>query len=196
MPVVRKWNTSIKVRTENYDGIITLGTHYQYSLTPSGDVSEGRFFSTFEDKINANVAVLGDKVAKTLFPDGNAIGNEIKIKGEKFEVIGIVKKQSTMMMDFIDNQVYVPVGVFMSLFGGERMRSVSIGIKVGKNDNIDNVREESRGLMRSIRNLQPYQEDDFAINETKAFEETVATLRYSVWGVGLGLLCCLSLLAL
>jgi putative ABC transport system permease protein len=92
-----------------------------------------------------------------------------------------------MLMDFIDNQVYMPVGTFMSLFGGEKIRSVSIGIKVGTQGNLDNIREEARGIMRSIRNLQPYQDDDFSINETKAFEETVATFRYAVWGVGMGL---------
>jgi len=187
VPVARQWFSVVKVRGNKYEGIISLGTHYNYAETPAGDVVEGRFFSMFEDQINSNVIVLGYKVAQELFPNSDAIGKTIKIKGRKFKVLGIVKKQSTMLMDFIDNQIYMPIGTFMSTFGGLRSRSVSIGIKVGDLDNIDAIRAEAIGLMRIIRNLKPYQEDDFSVNETKAFEETVATMRYSVWGIGIGL---------
>jgi len=187
MPIARNWRTSVKVRRLKYDGIIALGTRYNYAETPAGDVVEGRFFSIFEDKINSNVVVVGYKVAQLLFPDGNVLNKEIRIKGKKFKVVGIVKKQSTMLMDFLDNQIYLPMGTFMSTFGGKRSRSVSIGVKVGNLDRMDAVRAESIGLMRLIRNLKPYQEDDFSINETKAFEEMVATMRKSVWGIGMGL---------
>lgn len=187
IPIARMWSSSVKVNGKKYDGVITIGTRYQYSETPSGDVVQGRFFSIFEDQINANVVVLGYKVAALLFPDGNVLDKEIRIKGKKYKVVGIVKKQSTMLMDFLDNQIYIPIGSFMSTFGGERRRSVSIGIKVGDLDKMDELREEAIGTMRVIRNLEPYEKDDFSINETKAFEETVATLRYSVWGIGLGL---------
>lgn len=187
VPIARQWSSVVKVRGNKYEGIISLGTHYNYAETPAGDVVEGRFFSMFEDKINSNVIVLGYKVAQQLFPNSDAIGKTIKIKGRKFKVLGIVKKQSTMLMDFIDNQIYMPIGTFMSTFGGLRSRSVSIGIKVGDLDKMNEIRAEAIGLMRIIRNLKPYQEDDFSINETKAFEETVATMRYSVWGIGIGL---------
>ncbi|MGB9913173.1 MAG: ABC transporter permease, partial [Candidatus Kapaibacteriota bacterium] len=63
----------------------------------------------------------------------------------------------------------------------------SIGIKAGSLDKMDEVREEARGLMRVIRNLKPWQEDDFSINETKAFEEIVSTFRLYVWGIGIGM---------
>jgi len=187
MPVVRLWNSNLKYETKTYEGIIALGTRYIYSQTPSGDVAQGRFFSMFEDRINANVIVLGSKAATSMFGDDNPINRIVSIKGKKFSVIGVAKKQSTMLMDFLDNQIYMPIGTFMATFGGERFRSVSIGIKVGDIDAIDNVREEAIGIMRVIRNLKPYEEDDFSLNETKAFEDTVATLRYSVWGIGIGL---------
>ena len=187
VPIARQWFSVVKVSGKKYEGLITVGTHYNYAETPAGDVVEGRFFSMFEDNVNANVVVVGNKVAELLFPNSNPIGKTIQIKGKKFRILGIVKKQSTMLMDFIDNQIYMPIGTFMSTFGGLRSRSVSIGIKVGDLDKMDEVRAEAVGLMRIIRNLKPYQKNDFSINETKAFEETVATLRYSVWGIGIGL---------
>lgn len=187
VPVAVTWRAEIKYGNDNYQGLSIVGTSADFGILPAGDVTNGRFFSKFEETTTANVAVLGYKVAETIFGDSDPVGNFIKIKGRKFEVIGVVKKQGTMLMDFIDNRVYVPIGNFMSLFGGEHLRSTSIGIKAGSIERLDEVREEARGLMRTIRNLKPWEEDDFSINETKAFEEVVGTLRLYVWGIGLGM---------
>ena len=187
VPIARQWRGSVKVKGNSYEGIITMGTHYQYAQTPAGEVEDGRFFSMFEDRINAKVVVLGYKAAEILFPAGEPIGKIIKLKGRKFKVIGVIKKRGTMLMDFVDNQVFIPIGTFMNVFGGKNSRSVSIGIKVGNAGDKDEIRAEAIGIMRNIRNLKPYQENDFSINETKLFEDMVAQLRYTVWGVGIGL---------
>ncbi|MCX7909909.1 MAG: ABC transporter permease [Ignavibacteria bacterium] len=187
IPGVTTWSAQVKANNNFYSGISIYGTSADYGRLPAGDVELGRFFSLFEERETRNVAVLGHKVAKTLFPDQNPIGKYIKIKGRDFEVIGVVKKQGTMLMDFIDDRIYIPIGNFLDIFGGEFYRSVSIGIKAGSIDRMDEVREEARGLMRIIRNLKPWEEDDFSINETKAFEEIVSTFRLYVWGIGLGM---------
>lgn len=187
VPVATIWGQKVKYGNDNYQGVSIVGTSAEFGILPSGDVTKGRFFGKFEESTTANVAVIGRKVAETIFPDSDPIGKIIKIQGEKFEVIGVVKKQGTMLMDFIDNRIYIPIGNFMDLFGGKHRRSISIGIKAGGIERLDNVREETRGLMRTIRNLKPWEEDDFSINETRAFEEVVGTLRLYVWGIGLGM---------
>ena len=185
-PSARQWGTTVKYYNLTYTGINVTGTSSNHALTPAGEVSEGRHFTPFEDDINANVAVIGTKVNESFFPNGGAVGKTIKINGHKFLVIGVIKKQGTMFLDFLDNQIYVPLGSFLKTFG-KFNRSISIGIKAGSEENIDESREEARGIMRSIRNLKPHDEDDFSINETKAFEEQVAGIRLIVWGVGIGM---------
>jgi len=187
VPGASTWNVQIKANGNTYTGIAVYGTSADYGRLPAGDVELGRFFTSFEERETRPVVVLGHKVANTIFPDENPIGKQIKIKGRTFEVIGVVKKQGTMLMDFIDDRVYIPIGNFMDLFGGEHRRNISIGIKAGSLDKMEEVREEARGLMRTIRNLKPWQEDDFSINETKAFEEIVSTFRLYVWGIGIGM---------
>lgn len=185
-PSARQWGTTVKYYNITYTGINVTGTSSNHALTPAGEVSEGRHFTPFEDDLNANVAVIGSKVNESFFPNGGAVGKTIKINGHKFLVIGVIKKQGTMFLDFLDNQIYVPLGSFLKTFG-KFNRSISIGIKAGSEENMDEAREEARGVMRSIRNLSPHEEDDFSINETKAFEEQVATIRLIVWGVGIGM---------
>lgn len=188
VPLASAWNAQVKANNIVYSGISIAGTSADFGRIPSGDVEKGRFFSQADERETRPVAVLGYKVAQTLFADQDPIGKEIKIMGRKFEVIGVVKRQGTLLMDFIDNRIYIPIGNFLELFGGgEHRRSVSIGIKAGSIDRMDEVREEARGLMRAIRNLKPWEEDDFSINETKAFEEIVSTFRLYVWGIGIGM---------
>lgn len=186
VPVARKWGTSIVYNNDKLSGISVIGTKSDYGRTAGGTVVDGRFFSIFEENHGANVVVLGYGVNKTLFPKNDGIGKTLKINGEKFLIIGVVKKQSTILMDFLDNQLYIPLKSFIGLFGNYR-RSVSIAVKAGSESNLELVRAESIGAMRVIRNLKPWQEDDFSINETKAFEKSVESLRLYVWGIGIGL---------
>lgn len=186
IPIASSWQVNVKSENETYQGISLRGTTSDFGLTPGGDLHEGRFFNNMEDEYSTNVVVIGWNVFNTIFPDSNAIGKEIKINNRKFIIIGVVKKQGTMFFDMMDNLLYVPLGTFISSFG-TRDRSLSIAVKAGSVEKLSEVRDETRGWMRIIRNLSPEDEDDFSINETKAFEESVKTIRLYVWGIGIGM---------
>jgi len=185
-PSTMIWGQDIKYGVDNFKGITVVGTTYEHGLTPAGETMLGRYFTLFEQENNANVVLLGHKVYETIFPKEDPIGKIIKINGHKYTVIGVIRKQGTLMFDFIDNQVFIPLYSALSTFG-KFSRSLSIGIKAGGEERLDMVREEARGLMRVIRNVQAHQEDDFSINETKAFERQTQEIKLYVWGVGIGM---------
>ncbi|GAB1431209.1 ABC transporter permease [Ignavibacteria bacterium] len=186
MPIAQKWGAKIQFKNQSISGISVQGVPAEYVLTPGGAVTDGRFFSKSEERFGADVAVVGYNVANTLFPDGDALGKEIKIRGHKFEIIGVVEKRGTFIMDFIDNQTFIPLQTFLGIYGTSG-RSLSIAIKAGNEENLANARSEAIGLMRQIRNNQPGQPDDFSINESQMFREEINSLRMSTWGVGIGL---------
>lgn len=182
----RLWQSTIKYKNEDFSGISVTGTNFQHGRTPAGEVQLGRYFTEFEEYNSENVAVIGHNVWKAMFPKGGGIGETIKVNGHKFLVIGVIEKRGTLFLDFIDNQLFIPLTTFMGKFGKSR-RSLSIGVKAGGEENLDFVRDETRGKMRIVRNLKPWEEDDFSINETKAFEKNTANIRLAVWGVGIGM---------
>lgn len=186
VPIARYWNTKIKFKTNRFDGIITTGTASDYSLTPAGEVSEGRFFSRFEDLYGNDVVVLGYKVAKTIFPDGGAVGQTIKLNGRKYIVVGVLEQRGVLFIDFIDNQVFVPIKSFFGNFG-EYERSMSIAVKAPTVASVEAVKAESIGLMREIRNVAPWEEEDFSVNESKSFESSINNIRTYIWGIGIGM---------
>lgn len=186
MPQGRAWGRQVQFKNQLLNGITIMGVPHQYALTPSGNVTQGRFFSQFEDLNSEDVAVIGFNVAKNLFPDSNSLGKTIKIAGRSFTIIGVVEKRGTFITDFMDNQCYIPLSSFFGVFGSTG-RSISIAVKAGSEDQLDEVRSEATGIMRAVRNTPPGEENDFAINESQAFREESKTMRIAVYGIGLGL---------
>lgn len=186
VPVARSNRGTIVYGDEIYQNIAIEGTTALYSLTPGGTIDSGRFFNDNEDRIGARVVVLGMKVYQTLFPNGNGIGNTIKINNTKYTIIGVIKKQGTTFADFMDNIAYIPLKSFLSTFGRYR-RNFSICVKAGGTENMDNVRAEVEGQMRMIRNLKPWEKNNFSINESKSFETAISSIRTIVWVVGIGM---------
>ncbi len=185
IPLVRKWNGSVAFGNKQVMCGVQ-GTTAEYGLTPAGTTEQGRWFTPVEDQHGAAVVVLGYGIAKTLFPEKNAVGQTIKVHGVPFTIVGVVEKRGFLFMDFIDNQVFIPLVAFRSAYGLYD-KSFSIAVKAGNERLLNIVRDEARGHMREIRNVAPDGSDDFSINEMEAFDAQVSNIRVVIWLVGIGL---------
>jgi putative ABC transport system permease protein len=127
---------------------------------------------------------------KNIFGENvDPIGQTIKIKGITFTVTGKIEKQGSMFAPpWIDNQIIIPLKGFLNIFGtSNKMKSISVAIKAGGEENVENTKLEAVGYMRQIRRLEPSEEDNFAVNESQAFRDNIANIRVGVWAVGIGL---------
>ncbi|HBR71998.1 MAG TPA: hypothetical protein DEA27_04345, partial [Candidatus Moranbacteria bacterium] len=59
-------------------------------------LKSGIFYTNGEDNGLAQVVVIGSDVEKILFGDQDAIGKDVKIKGENYEVIGVLQERGTV----------------------------------------------------------------------------------------------------
>ncbi len=186
IPNINQWATSIEYNGEKYEGMTAVGTTSENVHTPVGNLQLGRYFNEFEEEYGSNVIVIGHLVYATIFQGEDPIGKTIKLNGRPLRVIGVVQKRGTMFFDFIDRQMFLPLKKYAGIWNVDK-RSMSIGIKAGLEKDLDEVRNETIGLMRIIRNLKPNEPNDFAINETKAFEKSIADIRLQVYTVGIGM---------
>jgi putative ABC transport system permease protein len=183
-PDLTVWGGTVIYKGETYM-LPIVGTTAEYSKFPLGTVEDGRFFNQIEERYGTNVIVMGNKAYYTVFPDSNGIGKEIKIKGRKFTVIGFSKKQGTLLFDQMDNQCFIPLRNAIALYG--KGNSYSIAVKAGGEERLDEVRSEITGIMRTVRNIEPGEKKDFSINETKAFEDSIAEIKKVVGIAGIGI---------
>ena len=94
----------------------------------SYSIEQGRMYSQRDMNSRERVCVIGKTVADTLFPDGNAVGQIMRINKAPFTVIGVLasKGQSAMGQDQ-DDIVFVPLTTAMQrLMGLTYIRNITI----------------------------------------------------------------------
>lgn len=128
------------------------------------DVEDGRFIAQPEDDTGARVAYVGADIATKLFPAGNAVGNEITVRGLPYRVIGVEAAKGTVFGIPQDTFIILPLKTYAVNYGGLiRQRSLYF-VATSKTDELFNdAVEESRFLMRIRRKLGPSEKDNFGI---------------------------------
>ena len=159
-----------------------FGTNVDYMKTISANIVEGRFFSQNEDRSGSRVTIIGFGIKEAFFGEKDPIGKYIKIDNEKFRVIGVLEKQGKFLGLFsVDNQAILPIGAYNRIFSKRGWMRLSIKITEKK---IEEGLDEIYSVMRHIRGLKPNQKNDFAINQTKAFEKNYNMLKIAIGGTG------------
>ena len=174
-------NTSreVKAGTETLRDVQINGAEPIIAEIDKLDIAEGRFFSPPENHNAVRVAYIGMDVAKKLFPQGNAVGNEITISGIPYRVIGIQTAKGTVFGQPQDNFVTLPIKTFGAAFGGLVRQRAPYFVVTAKNDKVFNdAVEEVRMLLRIKRKQEFGEKDTFGILTPDA----IAKLRDSILG--------------
>ncbi len=91
-----------------------LGTTSAYLHVCRFAVMRGRFLNEDDDRQAHRVAVLGARVAGELFPGQDPIGQDIRIRGVPFEVIGVLQAKGIQADGSDqDNQILIPIRTAM-----------------------------------------------------------------------------------
>lgn len=162
--------------------VTLFGTTSDYIDMHAGTMQKGRFFSAEDDHTAAFAAVLGSSVAEQLFPRGGAIGGRIRIDGMTYRVVGVLPKRGTILVDFLDQMIYVPISRYRARYG---IPSLTISIRPYAGEDLEDLREEAVGHLRAVRSLGPHEPNDFGVNSQQMFAEFIDATRAVVWGIGL-----------
>lgn len=165
------WSTqTVKYKERTVEYIMVQGTSDEYINTTNLNFSEGRFFNELEGAGGRQVAVLGSEVAKKIFPRGDGLDQEVKIKGHNFKIVGILAEQGSWVMGSFnpDNQVFIPIQNIFTFFQAQTFRSVTINVRAPNSQMVEAVKEEAMGIMRRVRGLRYDQQNDFSINQQEA----------------------------
>lgn len=180
----RKGNTIIKRGSNSIGQILLVGGGEGYNSLFEINVEKGRYFIPEELEGGRSVAIIGNEVAKALFPNGEeAIGQSIKIKGLRYMVIGVVKREGQSFLGFTSNDynVLIPYNNFRRLYQTGTGVYNEIGSRIGiKGFDYDvglvELENEVRGLMRTKRGLRPTDKDNFVMNRPEALANAISGL--------------------
>jgi len=167
------------------ENVTVVGTGAALLETSGATIAFGRFFTRLEADGGRPVCAIGSEVAANLFPNENPVGKRIKIGGYAYQVLGVFEKQGSFLgLESLDNRVYVPIYRFFKEFLSHR-GGIQIMVKAKSVDEVDDTKEEVRGIMRKSRGLAPRDEDDFAINQQEILVQTFNQIGGVIAAVGL-----------
>ncbi len=158
---------TVKYKDKTLEFARITGTSEKYINTTNLDFSQGRFFTELESSAGRNVAVIGSEIAKRLFDEQYAVDRTIKIKGNKFKIIGVLEEQGSFMMGSFnpDQQIFIPIENIFKNFQRENFRSITINVRAQNSQMVEETKAEAEGIMRQIRGLTYDQDNDFSINQ-------------------------------
>ena len=104
-----------------------IGTTPEYPEVRGIAVAEGTFLTEDDVTKKSLVVVLGSEIAKTLFPDGGAVGSTVRISAGpinlNFTVVGVMAPKGGSGDGSLDAYVYIPVSTLQSRIGFVRNAS-------------------------------------------------------------------------
>jgi putative ABC transport system permease protein len=103
------------------------GTYASYQLCRHIDISDGSFFDDQQDFAHMRVAVIGADVKKKLFSGQNAIGEDVRVEGITYKVIGVIKKMLSDGEDNMNAMVYIPYSTMSDLTDTYHLNAIVLG---------------------------------------------------------------------
>ena len=131
---------------------------------------EGRYFSSVEYSSGTDVCVLGFQIAEGLFGQGvDPLDREINVGGRKLRIIGVLKKSGNdLLKPFnFDQAVLVSYNLARRGFNVRRagqFERTSVCVKAKEGVDLEDMKDEIIGVLRSERRLSPREESNFALN--------------------------------
>ena len=148
-------------------GVNYYGVSEKFNEIQNISIGMGRYFQLSEFHTGVNVVVMGYTIAEQLFGNAeNALYKKVNLRGDRSAtVIGIIAKEGKSILDAwdYDHSIIIPY-YFLKQLTLEEYSDPLIMVKGDDAVPIDNLRNEIKGAMRSIRKLRPGQDDNFGLN--------------------------------
>lgn len=157
-------NSRSQVVADNGNTNTTIvGVVPAYEPAHAVTVEDGNFITDFQYRSSARVAVLGPTTRDDLFGVGvDAIGQEIKINGNRFTVIGVTKSKGGSGFGNADDRIFIPLTTSLQYISGGIYVS-SIAVTTENQEDLVQLQTDLTDLLLERHNKKSVEEADFSI---------------------------------
>ena len=129
-PVVNASSVKLVYGGTSYEPSSFIGTTPSYLTAHSYKVQEGASFTAADVGAHKRVAVIGQTIVQELFTGQSAIGQNIKVNGSNYEVVGVLASKGTNGATNQDDVVMAPISTVQdSLTGFGSIGSITVEAK-------------------------------------------------------------------
>jgi putative ABC transport system permease protein len=157
------------------------GTDLNHPAARNLNPQSGRYFNADELETARQVAIVGPTVQKTLFGEGvDPIGSKIRIKGEVYEVIGVMEKKGSQGPVDRDDAIYLPLTIMSArLVGNNALTGISVSgiyVKAADQVQLEAAQFQVTNLLRMLHRISPENSDDFSVTNQADIIQTFTTV--------------------
>jgi putative ABC transport system permease protein len=151
-------------------------------------INVGRIWTESEGAAGRDICVIGPDMLKNLFADApadRAVGQEIRIDGRPYTILGVLEPLGSIFGFSRDNVVYIPYSTYQKAYGGRR--SLVTFIQVQSTDQLEAAEDQVRTVMRSRRHTAPDADDEgFALETQDVFLNLYGSATSNIYIVTIG----------
>lgn len=168
---------TVEFGSNSAENVSVVAVTHDYDRIKSFDIVNGRYFTMDESGIGSNVCILGMAVAQGLFQENDPVGQSVQVMGRKLTVIGVFGVEGESVFgNSVDNQLLMPISFARQVMKLNGNSNPLIMVKGKSGVEMEEMMDELRGIMRSIRRLKPKADDNFALNEISLLSNSLEQL--------------------
>ena len=182
-------SNTVTYRSSSLTGAFVMGSAYEYQEIQKLDIVKGRYFTNLEYNNATNKVIIGHEVAEQLFQNLEPVGKELKMFGQKFQVIGVLKKEGESPFNMInfDDVLWIPLTTARRFINIRDERSVGrfLMIQAKPEFPLDELKSELTGILRAQRKLRPKEDDNFSLMEMSLLNQVLDSFFSTLNGAGI-----------
>jgi len=189
---------TVTAGSESKGGLLH-GATPEYNDVMNYSIAGGQFITDRNVAGRDMVVVLGDNVATELFDDDDPVGQQVKLKKQRFTVVGILEPKGVAMFGIsLDDVVIVPITTYQTRLFPQQTAAgedavASISVQITSIELADEVADEIETILRRRHHLTGDDKNDFAVVSPEQVMEIVGQITMVLSGF-LGLIAGISLL--
>ena len=146
-------------------GVVVGSGSHDYDKVISLNIEHGRYFTPSESAAGRPVAVIGYQVAMQLFGRHTCVGQTLKVRGMRIEVIGVLAEEGESVVSTgLDEFMLVPSAFAPRLYDPGSDDGAQIAIKAKPGVELAALEDELVQQLRAVRRVRPGREEDFSVN--------------------------------
>ena len=151
-------------------------------------VNVGRIWTESEGAAGRDICVIGPDLLKNLFNDApadRAVGQEIRIDGRPYLILGVLEPLGSIFGFSRDNVVYIPYSTYQKAYGGRR--SLVVFTQVRTAEELEAAEDQVRTIMQNRRHSNGDPDDEgFALETQDVFLNLYGSATSNIYIVTIG----------
>lgn len=159
-------STDVFWRGRSVGSVLVFGITPEYQVVQDYRIAKGRALTAVDVSQRMPVVILGAEIAEKLFETVDPIGQEIRLAGERFTVVGVNEAKGRVLGQSFDAFALIPITRFEMRYG--RRLTTTISVKMREAADVAPAMARAEEAMRVAHRLRPGEENDFSVETADA----------------------------